>query len=323
MLKKVLLGSAALLVTAGAALAEYPERPITMIVPWSAGGGTDAIARMLASGMEEELGVPVSVVNRTGGAGVVGHNAMVTAPDDGYTIGFGTAEMTTYYWTGNAEFQAGDFTPVALVNFDSGAFHVSGDSEWNSVEDALAAIEEAPEGTYKMSGTGVGAAYHLAFAGALQHQGIDPMKVTMVPSQGAAPGFQELAAGGVHIIPSSLPEGRTMVDAGRARALAVFSNQRLDAFPDVPTFSEQVGSDYAGGTWRGVVGPAGLDEAAAEKLEQAVSAVVDGEAFQTFMSEQGFGVRFLDAEGFEAFLQEQQSQVGEVMKAIGLSKREN
>ncbi len=323
MLKKVLLGSAALLVTAGAALAEYPERPITMIVPWSAGGGTDAIARMLANGMEEELGVPVSVVNRTGGAGVVGHNAMVNAADDGYTIGFGTAEMITYYWTGNAEFQADDFTPVALVNFDSGAFHVAGDSEWETVEDALDAIKEAPEGTYKMSGTGVGAAYHLAFAGALQQQGIDPVKVTMVPSQGAAPGFQELAAGGVHIIPSSLPEGKTMVDAGRARALAVFSNERLEAYPDVPTFSEQVGADYAGGTWRGVVGPANLDEAAAETLEQAVSAVVESDAFQSFMSEQGFGVRFLDSDGFETFLSEQQTQVGEVMKAIGLSKRDN
>ncbi len=323
MLKKVLLGSAALLVTAGAAMAEYPERPITMIVPWSAGGGTDAIARMLANGMEKELGVPVSVVNRTGGAGVVGHNAMVTAPDDGYTIGFSTAEMITYYWTGNAEFQADDFTPIALVNFDSGAFHVAGDSEWETVQDALDAIKEAPKGTYKMSGTAVGAAYHLAFAGALQHQGIDPVKVTMVPSQGAAPGFQELAAGGVHIIPSSLPEGKTMVDAGRAKALAVFSNDRLDAYPDVPTFSEQVGSDYAGGTWRGVVGPEGLDEAAAEKLEQAVSSVVESDEFKNFMSEQGFGVRFLDSDGFETFLQEQETQVGEVMNAIGLAKREN
>ncbi|SDE04137.1 tripartite tricarboxylate transporter substrate binding protein [Limimaricola pyoseonensis] len=323
MLKKSLLGSAALLVSAGAALAEYPERPITMIVPWSAGGGTDAIARMLANGMEEELGVPVSVVNRTGGAGVVGHNAMVNTPADGYTIGFGTAELVTYYWTGNAEFQADDFTPIALVNFDSGAFHVSGDSEWETVEEALAAIKEAPEGTYKMSGTAVGAAYHLAFAGALQQQGIDPMKVTMVPSQGAAPGFQELAAGGVHIIPSSLPEGKTMVDAGRAKALAVFSDERLGAYPDVPTFSEQVGADYAGGTWRGVVGPTGLDEAAAEKLEQAVSAVVESDEFQTFMSEQGFGVRYLDSESFGSFLSQQQAQVGEVMNAIGLAQRAN
>lgn len=323
MLKKILMGSAALVATAGMAMAEYPEGPITMIVPWSAGGGTDAVARMLANGMESELGVPVSVVNRTGGAGVVGHNAMVNAPADGQTIGFGTAEMVTYYWTGNADFTDEDFTPIALVNFDSGAFHVAADSEWETVEEALAAIEEAPSGTYKMSGTAVGAAYHLAFAGALQQQGIEPTKVTMVPSQGAAPGFQELAAGGVDIIPSSLPEGKTMVDAGRAKALAVFSEERNPAFPDVPTFGEQTGEVYAGGTWRGVVAPAGLEEEKAEKLEQAVAAVFESEEFQNFMSEQGFGARYLDSEGFDAFLEEQQTQVGEVMNAIGLAQRTN
>lgn len=322
MLKTILMTGAALVATAGAALAEYPERPITMIVPWSAGGGTDAIARMLASGLEEELGVPVSVVNRSGGAGVVGHNAMITAPADGYTIGFGTAEMVTYFWTGNAEFTADDFTPIGLVNFDPSAFHVAADSEWSDAGAALAAIKDAPAGTYKMSGTGVGSAYHLAFAGALHQQGIDPLKVTMVPSQGAAPGFQELAAGGVDIIPSSLPEGLTMTQAGRAKAIAVFAEARNPAFPEVPTFAEQTGEAYAGGTWRGVVGPVDLDPAAQQKLEGAVKTVYDSAAFQDFMAKQGFGPRYLDAVGFDAFLDEQQQLVGGVMKAIGLAQRD-
>lgn len=323
MLKNTLLAMVAAVATTGMAAAEYPEKPITMIVPWNAGGGTDAIARMLASGLEEQLGVPVSVVNRSGGAGVVGHNAMVTAPKDGYTIGFATAEMLTYYWTGNAEFRAEDFTPIALINFDPAAFHVAADSPWTGVTDALADIAANPEGTYKMSGTAIGAAYHLAFAGFLQQQGIDPLKVTMVPSQGAAPGFQELAAGGVQIIPSSLPEGRTMMDAGQSKAIAVFSKERNPSFPDVPTASEQIDGDYAGGTWRGLVGPAEMDPAATARLEEASKAVFDSEAFQNFMTEQGFGTEYLGSADFKTFLEETQQSVGEVMKSIGLSQRDN
>ncbi|MEN9059797.1 Bug family tripartite tricarboxylate transporter substrate binding protein [Ponticoccus litoralis] len=323
MLKNTLLAMAAAVATTGMAAAEYPEKPITMIVPWNAGGGTDAIARTLASGLESQLGVPVSVVNRSGGAGVVGHNAMVTAPTDGYTIGFATAEMLTYYWTGNAEFQADDFTPVALINFDPAAFHIAASSDWQNVEEAVAAIKADPEGTYKMSGAAVGAAYHLAFAGFLQQQGIDPLKVTMVPSQGAAPGFQELAAGGVQIIPSSLPEGKTMMDAGLSRAIAVFADERNASFPDVPTATEQTGTPYAGGTWRGVVGPADMDAAAVARLEEATKAVFESEAFQTFMAKQGFGAEFRGSEDFATFLNETQQSVGEVMKSIGLSQRDN
>ncbi|MBY6136386.1 tripartite tricarboxylate transporter substrate binding protein [Leisingera sp. XS_AS12] len=321
MLKNTLLAMAAAVAATGAAAANYPEKPITMIVPWNAGGGTDAIARTLASGLEEELGVPVAVVNRSGGAGVVGHNAMVTAPKDGYTIGFATAEMLTYYWTGNAEFSVDDFTPLALVNFDPSAFHVSASSSWENLDQAIAAIKAEPEGTYKMSGTAVGAAYHLAFAGFLQQQGVDPLKVTMVPSQGAAPGFQELAAGGVEIIPSSLPEGKTMMDAGLSKAIAVFADDRNASFPDVPTASEQTGTPYAAGTWRGLVGPADMDAEAAEKLEAAAQAVFESESFQTFMTQQGFGAQYRGGDDFGTFLKATHQSIGEVMQSIGLSQR--
>lgn len=323
MLRNSLWAAAAVVATAGMAAAEYPEKPITMIVPWNAGGGTDAVARTLAKGLEAQLGVQVAVVNRSGGAGVVGHNAMVTAPKDGYTIGFATAEVLTYYWTGNAEFTDRDFTPVALVNFDSGAFQVATRSDWATVGDALTAIREAPEGTYKMSGASVGSAYHLAFAGFLQNQDIDPLKVTMVPSQGAAPAFQELAAGGIDIVPSSLPEGRTMMQAGQVKALAVFADARNPSFPDVPTATEQTGKPYAAGTWRGVVGPAGMDAEATQKLDAAVKAVFDSEDFQSFMVTQGFGAEYRNAADFGTFLTDANARVGEVMTSIGLAKRSN
>ncbi|MFD2437203.1 Bug family tripartite tricarboxylate transporter substrate binding protein [Modicisalibacter luteus] len=176
-------GLLAFALSAGAAQADYPEKPIQLIVPWSAGGGTDAVARQLASGLEKELGQQVNVVNRTGGAGVVGHTAMTMAKPDGYTLGLPTAEITTYRHIGTSPISYEDLTPVALVNLDAAAFNVSADSGWDNLDAALADIKANPD-QYTVSGSAPGAAYHLAFAGFLNQQGIDPNSVALVPSEG-------------------------------------------------------------------------------------------------------------------------------------------
>lgn len=317
---RTLLTAAILAAGVVGAHAEWPERPITMIVPWAAGGGTDAVARTIAAGLEAELGKPVNVVNRTGGAGVVGHTEIVRARPDGYTIGLATAELVSYKWAGTAQFTYEDMTPVALVNFDAGAFHVAADSKWASMKDAIAGIKSEPAGTYKLSGMGAGAAYHLAFGRLLQANGIDPKAVTVVPSQGAAPGFQELASGGVQIVPSSLPEGKVMVDAGRAKALGVFSEERLEAFPNVPTAKEELGIDFSGGTWRGLVGPSKLPADITMKLGEALDKVVHKPEFETFMKQRGFGTRWARGDDFKSFLATEHARTGEIMGALGLRR---
>jgi len=100
------------------AFAAYPERPVTLIVPWAAGGGTDATARIIASLLEKELGQPVTVVNRTGGSGVVGHAAIASAAPDGYTIGMITVEIGMMHWQGLTEINGASYTPIGLVNAD-------------------------------------------------------------------------------------------------------------------------------------------------------------------------------------------------------------
>ena len=321
MLKKLTTTVALIALSAGAAMADYPEKPITMIVPWAAGGGTDAVARILASGLEKELGVTVNVVNKVGGGSVIGHMEMLTAKPDGYTIGFGTAELSSFYWAGQADKKGTDFNPIALINFDPGAFHVSGSATYADVKAALEDIKAQPTGTYKVSGTSTGAAFHLAFAGFLKANGIDPLAVTLVPSQGAAPGFQELASGGVNFVLSSLPEGASMQQAGMSKPLAVFANERIAAFPDVPTSKEAAGVDFAGGTWRGVVGPQGLSDDVVSKLGGAMKNVVENEEFKKFMSEKGFGIQYLDQAGFAKFLEEQHTQVGQIMNDLGIAQR--
>src|SRR5512138_334887 len=131
---------------AAAAQAAYPERPITFIVPWGAGGGTDGTARYFATMMEKELGQPVNVVNRTGGSGVVGHSAIATAPADGYTIGMLTVEISMMHWQGLTELAPKSYTPLALMNEDPPGIQVSSTSPYKTAKELADAIKAAPAG---------------------------------------------------------------------------------------------------------------------------------------------------------------------------------
>ena len=311
---------AALVVTTGTAHAEWPEQPITMIVPWAAGGGTDAIARTIATSLEKTLGKPVNVVNRTGGSGAVGHAEIIAAKPDGYTIGLATAEFTSYYWTGISQFTSKNLTPVGLVNFDAAAFSVAKDSPWKDLKQALDAISASKAGTYKMTAP-VGGSYHLALSGLLQQLNISPKLVTVVPVQGAAPGLQELASGGVQIAPFSLPEGKAMIESGHVRPLAVFSEKRLDAYPTVPTVTEAVGKAYVGGTWRGIVAPAGLQAPVATKLGKVLEATINSEEYKAFLASRGFGWGWMPEAEFGGFLAAQHDSVGKVLTTLDMNQR--
>lgn len=313
--------AAAFALVATFAHAQYPDRPITMIVPYAAGGGTDATGRIIAVMLEKELGKPVNVVNRVGGGGVTGHAAIAASPPDGYTIGIMTFEISTYAHMGQSPVSYRDFTPVAMYNFDPASFHVRTDSPWKNGQEAIAAIKANPE-KYKMSGGGgVGGSWHLATAGLFLKLGIDPMKVAIVPSNGAAPGMQELIAGGVDFIPCSVPEARTMIEAGRARSLYVQGATRIPAFPDIPTVKEAIGVDHLGGAWRAVVGPKGMPADVVSKLTAAIEKIHQSKEFRDFMNSRGFGLEWKKGPEFAKFLEVNYNETGEVVKAVGLAKK--
>jgi tripartite-type tricarboxylate transporter receptor subunit TctC len=318
------LATAALLATAtfGATMAQaqYPERPLTMVVPWGAGGGTDAVARIVASLLEGEIGQPVNVVNRTGGSGVVGHSAIATAEPDGYTIGLITVEIAMMHWQGLTDLTHADFTAIGQVNLDPGGLMVTADSEYETTEDLLAAIRDAEPGTFSASGTGQGGIWHLGIAGWLLSEGLDPNAVTWVPSQGAAPGLQDLVAGGVNIVPSSLPEGRALIEAGRVKPLATMGAERLGIFPDVPTLAEATGSDWTVGAWRIVAGPAGLPQEVVDVLAPALEKVYQSAEFNEFMTNQGFGMVWRGPDEAAAFMATSDEDLGNVMREAGLAE---
>lgn len=310
----------ALAAASTAALAQtYPNRPITLIVPWGAGGGTDATARIVASLLEKDLGQPINVVNRVGGSGVVGHQAIASAAPDGYTVGMITVEITMMHHQKLTELTHASYTPLALMNLDPAGFQVRADSPYKSMNDVLAAIKANP-GKFKASGTGQGGIWHLALAGMLSDLKIDPASVPWVPSQGAAPGLQDLVAGGVEFAPCSLPEARSLIDAGKVRSLAIMDAKRSALFPNVPTLKEATGSNWATGAWRGIAAPKGLPADVKTRLEGALKRVYDSKEYQEFMSQRGFGVIWGSGDEFARFMAKGDADMKAVMTAVGIVK---
>jgi tripartite-type tricarboxylate transporter receptor subunit TctC len=309
----------AVLALVGRAEAAFPDRPVTLIVPWAAGGGTDAVARYIGSVLEKELGQPVNVVNRTGGNGVVGHSAIATAPPDGYTIGLITLEINMMHWMGLTNVTHADYTPLALVNADPAAIHVRTDSEFKTLGDLVAAIKANP-GKLKASGTGQGGSWHLALAGMLESMGADPNGYRWVPSTGAATALLDLAAGGVDFVSCSLPEARALIGAGRVRSLALMADKRAALFPDVPTLKEAGNSPWTKGVWRGMVGPKGLPDDIARRYEALFKKIHESDGFKSFMAERGFEMLWADAAGFATFMKNDNAEIGKTMKIMGLTK---
>lgn len=299
-------------------LASYPERPITIICPWAAGGGTDRIARALAVELSELLGVPVGVENRTGGGGAVGHMAGAQAAPDGYTITIVTLEIATMHWLGLAEITYADFEPVALINADYAAINVRANAPWKTYIELHTYICKNP-GQLLASGTAVGGIWDIARAGWLRAAGLDVNDVPWVPSLGAAPALTELVAGGVDIVICSLAEAIPLIEAGEVRCLAFMGPERHPDYPDVPTLRD-LGVDWVIGTWRGIAVPKGTSPEIVRVLEQAVKKAVQSARFVDFMKKSGFGIKFLSARDFGLFMEEQDRTLGELLKVLGLAQ---
>ena len=304
---------------AAPAFAQYPNRPITLIVPWGAGGGTDATARILASIMEKEIKQPINVVNRTGGSGVVGHSAIAEAAPDGYTIGLITVEIGMMHWQGLTKLTGASYTPLGLVNADPAGLQVRADAPYKTAKDLIDAVKANP-GKFKASGTGQGGIWHLSIAGMLKSLGIDPAAVPWVPSNGAAPGLQDMVAGGVEIVPCSIPEARALIDAGKVKSLAIMDANPTALYPNIPTLKSALGSDWTMAAWRGMAAPKGLPKDVEARLADAVKKAYDSKEYKDFMASRGFGVIYLPPAEFAKFMDKSSGELGATMKAVGIVK---
>jgi len=301
-----------------ASAAWAPNRPIQLICPWAAGGGTDRIARIVAVLLEKELQQPVTVVNRTGGSGAVGHTAGGTAAPDGHSITIVTVELAMMHWMGLTPLTYKEFTPVSLLNIDPAGVQVSMTSEWKTLKELLDYVKANP-GKAKASGTGKGGIWDLARAGMLKTSGMSIDAMPWVPSTGAATGLQELVAGGVQVVTASLVEGRPLIEAGKVRPLAHMADTRDPAFPNVPTLKE-LGINWTMGAWRGIALPKGTSPEIVAVYEKALDKVVKSKEFVDFMKAGPFGILYKPSGEFAKFLAQQDETMGVLMKEAGLTK---
>ena len=290
---------------------EYPNAPIVLICPWSAGGGTDRVSRQVATLLEQELGTPVNVVNATGGAGVTGHTRGALARPDGYTITMVTVEINMLHWRGLTNISHLDYDPVGLLNRDAAALFVREDASWQDLDQLEQHIRSNP-GKVTASGTAQGGVWHLGFAGWLDHQGIDAGDAIWVSINGSAPSLQELIAGGIDVACCSLPEAQALVDAGRIRCLGVMTDERLEPYPDVPTFKEQ-GVDWTLTSWRGICLPKGCPPEVRDHLTAALEHIAQSSGFREFLQDAGFDATWQPPEQFATTMQNVDEQFGKLL----------
>jgi tripartite-type tricarboxylate transporter receptor subunit TctC len=300
--------------------AAWPEKPVTLIVPWVEGGATDLIARSLAGGLARELGQTVRVRNLVGKSGSVGHAAIAAAAPDGYTIGMLTVEIAMLHWQGIAPLTVADFTPLGQVNADPAVVQVRTDVKFRTVPKLLEIARTHP-GNLKASGTGQGGIWHIALAGMLQSAGIPPNNIAWVSSQGAVPALQDLAVGGLDIVVCSLRDAMPAIKAGQVTPLAVLDAARAPGLPAVPTWQEAAGTPWSATAWRGIAGPRNLDPAVAARLAAALKAAYDGAEFQTFMTGRGHVALWRDAAAWQAFIAATDADYGRLMQRLGLIKQ--
>ena len=301
-----------------ASAADYPAKGISVICPWGAGGGTDACLRAFSEAMSKNLGVTLTVDNRTGGGGIIGHQAIADAESDGYTLGMITFELSTYKHLGTSELTYENFEPLCRVNTDAAAITVN--AEWakaNNITDLASFIDfcKAHPGEVQMGGSSNASVWHIAGGYLMNAADIDLQMITY--QEGAATAVQNAASGFIQGVTVSLAEARSFIESGHLVCLGVMDTQRNPLFPDVPTCQEQ-GYDITYFTQRGIAVPKGIDPAVKARLVEACEAAIADPAFVEFMSNNGQAISYLNAEDYTAFLAQSLTDVGDAMEVLGL-----
>jgi tripartite-type tricarboxylate transporter receptor subunit TctC len=309
------------LMTLTTAASAFPDRPVSIIVPWAAGGGTDTVVRTFAAGFEQELGVSVNVINRPGGGGVAGHSDIVNATPDGYTLGAASPEITFYSTLGLSAISLDGLTLFSRLAIIPAGVTVAADSEFETLGDLMKAIEEAPAGTYSSSGTGVGGSWHIAAGGMLSAAGIDPQKLLWVPSQGGAPALQDLVAGGITMFTGSPVEAQGLLDAGQVRTLAIMLDERSPAFPDVPTVEEAIDVNWSYANWFALVAPMGIPEDVRQRIMDAATRAHARPEVQEGLRARGIMPVWDEPAEFEAYAREFAETARTVLEELDLARQ--
>lgn len=285
---------------------KYPTKPIELIVPFAAGGGTDAVGRALAEALKGVLKQDVVVVNKTGGGGAVGMSEGLKAKPDGYTLTMVTREVVSLPLQGQAPFKTFDFKLIGNVNMDPTVIVVSSNSKYKTIEDLLADLKANP-GKLNFAASVTPNFYALQFTDAAK------VNFVTVPFQGAAPAMTEVLAGRADFGIYGPGEVKAQVDAGKLRPLAVMADKRFDGLKDVPTLKEK-GIDAVTGTYRGIAVPPQTPDEVTKVLEDALAKAVKDPKFVEFMNKSFLGIDYKNAAEYKQFLEKDVQVLGPIIE---------
>lgn len=290
---------------------DFPTKAMNIIVPFSAGGGTDITARAIADSAKNHFPQPLVVVNQTGAGGAVGMGAGANAAPDGYNITCITVELVTLPPQKLATFTSDNFKPILQFNAEPSALTVKADAPWNTVEEFIKYALEHP-GELQLGNSGVGAIWHLA---AKQLEKETGTEFTHIPYEGAQPAVTALLGGHIDAVTVSPAEVATHVASGDLKILGIMSQERSASFPDVPTFVES-GYDVAIGTWRGLGVPKDTPQEVVDILEEGFLKAAEEEAFKEIMANQNATIEVLNSEEFKSKLDAEKVQFEELISTL-------
>lgn len=315
--KSLVAGASLVLSASVVAAADYPAKDLTMIVPWSAGGGTDTIARSLVAEAETCFGSNINVVNKTGAVGAIGMGATSTARADGYTIGLITFNLSTYGLLGQADLSYRDFDLIQLINQSPGAITVAANSEFETLGDLMTYAQENP-GVVTVGHAGTGGAWHLSAATLAKEYDAG---FNYVPFDGSANVRTALLGNHVAVAATGIDEMKQLLEAGEVRILAVNALERADAFPDVPTVAE-AGYTIAAPVydWRGLAAPKGLDDEVKAEIIARAKACFESTGFQTLAKEKGLPLVYKASADFETFLADMETSLASAISDLGIGQ---
>ncbi|GLO62589.1 ABC transporter substrate-binding protein [Vibrio sp. MACH09] len=301
-LLKTLLVSAGILVSVSSIAAEYPAKNIRLVVPFGAGGGTDAVGRTLANSAKDVLGKNISVMNRTGGAGAVGMSFGAQQRPDGYTLTVVTREIASLPQMGLMQHTADDFKLIRLVNLDPAVVLVAKDSPYNTINDLIKEAKENP-GKVKFASTAAPNFYLMTLE---KDQNI---KLNAIPYNGASEAIPAVLGHHTDVTMVTPGEAIAQLRSGQLKALGVMSEERIQYIPDVPTLKEQ-GIDVVTGTWRGIGAPKDTPDAIIKTLGEAFDEAMATDEFKSFMEKGAMTIHNLNAEEFTRFVNDDTKALG-------------
>jgi len=308
--------AAALCVAAPASADPFPQgTPVEMTVMFGAGSAADVTARYLADGMAKALGVPVPVVNRTGGGGAIGYNHVKQQKADGHAIIWNSNSISTNYHSGILQFDYTAFDPVARVSVETPVLAVRADAPWKTLKEFLDYAQSNP-GKVRIGNSGAGSHTHFVSSALFITGGAKVIDVPFGEGQAVVNLLGSRIEGIVQLPAAVVPH----VKSGDLRVLAALGSERDPVFPDVPTAKEQ-GYAVALDMWRGIAVPRGVPAPVVAKLQDAIRRTVESSAFKDAGKTIGFMPAYLPAEDFGKLIAGDDAKLAQVMAELGLKKK--